>query len=339
MIKSNKNSKIRLLALVIAFTTILGLNANIASAASSNVTINIEGNSQGGSGGNQGGSGGNQGGSGGNQGGSTGNQGGSGGNQGGSTGNQGGSTGNQGGSTGNQGGSTNDRGDLSGGESTNGDKYYLKPGIHVNSDIKIDGYMNGRGFTNFSPDGYLTRAEFATIVARVFNFDAINNSYKTFDDIQGHWAQKYIEEIAKYNIVNGVSATEFNPDAYLQRDQILIMLYRLMDTTGYSKTTNLIDVTDHYSPEIIATMLNLGIYDKIPSDFDLDAPITRGEIVHLVNNLIYDRDSAVDIETYNFISENHMYQDLLKINDNTYPYFTDCINSIDLSYITSNTEK
>ena len=48
-----------------------------------------------------------------------------------------------------------------------------------------------------------------------------------FDDIEGHWAQSYIEEAARLGLFNGVSETEFNPKGTMTRAMFVSVLGRL----------------------------------------------------------------------------------------------------------------
>ena len=62
-----------------------------------------------------------------------------------------------------------------------------------------------------SPTGNITRAEFATIAVRFF--EATYEGENLFPDIDGHWAQDYINEAANAGIVDGY------PDGTLRAPQ------------------------------------------------------------------------------------------------------------------------
>mgnify|MGYP000621084781 CR=1 FL=1 len=69
----------------------------------------------------------------------------------------------------------------------------------------LDGYEDG----TFKPNGNITRAEFATITARFF--EATYDGENLFPDIEGHWAQDYINEAANAGIVNGMRTAPSGP--------------------------------------------------------------------------------------------------------------------------------
>lgn len=216
-----------------------------------------------------------------------------------------------------------------GGTDGNGNCYYLKPGIKVSKPVQLNGYMVGKPGHIFDMEGFLTRAEFSVIMNRVFVFE---NSVTTkhFEDTKGHWAESVISSLAANKIILGVSSTEFNPDGPLTRDQVLQMLSHVLDVSKYSRFTNLTDLKRHYAKETIAQMLNSGIYDKLDSNYDVTAVITRGEMVHLVNNIIYDR-GVSNPSTEELMKNRKLFLDLLDKSDNQ--YYKSCVKSIDTSIL------
>lgn len=61
----------------------------------------------------------------------------------------------------------------------------------------ISGYDNGE----FRPENYITRAEFAAMIAKYADLSGTDANV-TFDDIGGHWAYKDIMEAAVEHSVN-----------------------------------------------------------------------------------------------------------------------------------------
>lgn len=48
-----------------------------------------------------------------------------------------------------------------------------------------------------------------------------------FDDIKGHWAEKFVESMIEKGLMNGVSENEFAPDTKLTRAMFVTILYRM----------------------------------------------------------------------------------------------------------------
>ena len=87
----------------------------------------------------------------------------------------------------------------------------------------IAGYEDG----SFRPNGYITRAEFATIAARFF--DVTYNGKDLFPDISGHWAKDYINQAANKGFVNGYEDGTFKPDRNITRAETVTLVNRTLD--------------------------------------------------------------------------------------------------------------
>ncbi len=87
----------------------------------------------------------------------------------------------------------------------------------------IDGYEDG----TFKPNGNITRAEFATIAVRFF--EATYEGENLFPDIDGHWAQDYINEAANAGIVDGYPDGTFQPQQLITRAEAMTMVNRTID--------------------------------------------------------------------------------------------------------------
>lgn len=57
----------------------------------------------------------------------------------------------------------------------------------------------------------------------------VGENNQSFKDIQGHWAQKYIEVLAARQIVQGISEEEFLPDETISRAEFVTMLVKEID--------------------------------------------------------------------------------------------------------------
>ena len=86
----------------------------------------------------------------------------------------------------------------------------------------VDGYPDG----TFNPNAPITRAEMATIIARFAKLDV---NTKTFNDIDGHWAQKYIELAAGNNWINGYEDGSFRPNQNITRAETFAMINRVLE--------------------------------------------------------------------------------------------------------------
>ena len=86
----------------------------------------------------------------------------------------------------------------------------------------LSGYLDG----TFKPNAPITRAEMASIIAR---FDKLTETGKTFNDIEGHWAQKYIELAATKGWLSGDGDGNFRPNDNIKRDETFAMINRVLE--------------------------------------------------------------------------------------------------------------
>ena len=92
-----------------------------------------------------------------------------------------------------------------------------------------EGYMEGVAAGVFAPEQAMTRAEFAKLVANMAGYGySTDASYPTqFSDVPADaWFAGAVEWAARYGIINGTSATTFEPYGTITREQIATMLYR-----------------------------------------------------------------------------------------------------------------
>ena len=211
------------------------------------------------------------------------------------------------------------------GTDSRGNKFPLCYGISVNTNV-YKGYMEGRSDNNFAQDAYLTRAEFATILDRVLTFSS-NKPVKTFNDTTNHWAKSSIERISSYGIVYGTSENTFSPNDFVTREQVLVMLSRVIYTDHYSSNPSDMMSNPNYNYINVLKLLNSGIYRILPEERNLSSYITRGEMVHLINSIVFTNPTDIgDRDTT--LKDSGVYSDLA--NNNGYTYYNDCVRAINV---------
>lgn len=104
------------------------------------------------------------------------------------------------------------------------DNYWVNTAISTMTGL---GIVQGRTATTFDPYAPITRAQFAAICAR-FD-DGKTQGGQTFTDIQGHWAQAYIERAAELGWIKGFEDGTFRPDTYITRAQAMTMINRVLN--------------------------------------------------------------------------------------------------------------
>ena len=102
------------------------------------------------------------------------------------------------------------------------------------------GILKGREDGRFDPNATITRAEFAVMAARFLDGSQTDDGTGDFSDTASHWAAKEIRLAAKAGWITG-SGNKFEPDAYITRAQVMLIVNRMLDRTPDA---------DHMLPEM-----------------------------------------------------------------------------------------
>lgn len=137
-------------------------------------------------------------------------------------------------------------------------------------DLVYRGVVNGMTATTYEPEGKLTRAQFVKLLACSLADAETLKTYEgkhPFKDSEGHWAEAYIAWAKDNGIVEGVSATEFDPEAPITREQMATIFgrYALKQGIELPKSDNAAgsfpdaDKISEYAREFVELMRIAGI--------------------------------------------------------------------------------
>lgn len=144
----------------------------------------------------------------------------------------------------------------------------------------------------YCPTQDVTRAQMA-----VFLLKGIHGSTYTpppaaggvFSDIDGHWAQDWIEELANEGLTGGFPDGTYRPDQTVTRAQTAVFLLTAEHGSGYtpdgSATSPFTDISGHWAEDWINQLYAEGLTAGYPDGtFRPDTPVNRSEMaVFLVN--------------------------------------------------------
>lgn len=94
----------------------------------------------------------------------------------------------------------------------------------VSTLVKL-GIIAGRSDKEFAPNDFITRAEYATISARLAK--ASGSLDVTFKDIDGHWGYEYIKKAASLGWIIGDNGL-FRPDDFITRAEAMTLTNRIL---------------------------------------------------------------------------------------------------------------
>ena len=159
------------------------------------------------------------------------------------------------------------------------------------------GIINGMGDGTFAPDATMTRAQFAAIVTRSLNIEAAAGT-KFTDVPASKWYAGYIGAANSKGIVNGRSATTFDPEGLITRQEAAVMVtnaakYCMMKTELDEATVrdtlaqfgDYITIAD-WAKNAMAFCYKEGIYDESDLNTNPKTYIHRGEIAQMLYNML-----------------------------------------------------
>ncbi|MCU0545229.1 MAG: S8 family serine peptidase [Oscillatoriaceae cyanobacterium Prado104] len=122
-----------------------------------------------------------------------------------------------------------------------------------------------------------------------------------FNDVSGHWAEKFIEALAAANIISGFPDGSFGPDRILNRAQYASLLVRAFSPVPKSPATNFVDVSASFWARSAIERANRGGFlSGFPGlKFGPNQNLTKTEaIVSLVNGLELKGGNADNLKIY-----------------------------------------
>lgn len=90
-------------------------------------------------------------------------------------------------------------------------------------------YISGDENGLCRPEDMISRAEFASIIARYIDIEPLNGEDKFTDIARFDWCRKYINALAEKGIVTGYENGEFLPDNKLTRSEAVAIINRIID--------------------------------------------------------------------------------------------------------------
>ena len=152
--------------------------------------------------------------------------------------------------------------------------------------LQDNGYVQGDKKGELMLDKNLTRAQFATLLARLDGKDEVAKAMKTlgtkFTDVtEAHWAIGYINFAAGKAWVNGYPDGTFGPERDVTYAEIATVLVRYLgiDTMGFT-----------YPVDYVAKAYELGLMKGLPAIENHKQAATRQDMFQMLYNTISQRD-------------------------------------------------
>ncbi|MBR4721024.1 MAG: S-layer homology domain-containing protein [Clostridia bacterium] len=150
-------------------------------------------------------------------------------------------------------------------------------------------YINGYPDGGVKPDNNMTREEVATAFVNILN-DTFKETYATteqnFPDVANdRWSNDPIATLTNAGILVGDDAGNFNPAKPITRAEFATIAAKFVPDAEPA-TNYFTDIDSHWAKDSILKVFGLG-WTKGRGDgtFDPDAPITRAEVMQIINTM------------------------------------------------------
>ncbi|TBL71074.1 S-layer homology domain-containing protein [Paenibacillus thalictri] len=160
--------------------------------------------------------------------------------------------------------------------------------------VKTDGlnktthkaYINGYPDGTFGPEKNITRAEMASLLARVSDKAATKSSIAYTDVASSHWAKDAIDQATKMGLMEGYNGGSFKPEQTITRAEMAAILSRISGNSA-SSGDSFNDVNGHWAQSAVAQAKAAGYIDGYADGtFRPEQTLTRAEAVTMINKLL-----------------------------------------------------
>lgn len=150
------------------------------------------------------------------------------------------------------------------------------------------GYISGYPDGTFLPDNSITRAEFLTLVNKIFKFE--NKTNINFIDVRpDYWAYSEIQKGISAGYVSGDKNGTFRPDDFITRQEAAVIINKLLDNTEITENKpNFKDAydIDEWAKNSVDIVYEHGILSGFPNGtYRPKKYMTRAEAVSALKRL------------------------------------------------------
>ncbi len=161
-------------------------------------------------------------------------------------------------------------------------------------DLKEKGIVNGDDKGNFNPSLSVTREEFVKMLVIAAGVEETDGNINFADVSSDSWYYEYVKTAVSAGIVNGISANEFGAGTRISRQDMAVMIYRLLKANGktysvsYDKFADDANIAD-YAREAVYAMKEAGILIGSEGKYNPNDALTRAEsakVISVLNELM-----------------------------------------------------
>lgn len=196
------------------------------------------------------------------------------------------------------------------------------------------GYISGYPDGTVRADSSITREEIAAILYRIINKtyeEPFESTGTVFKDVSNErWSVLSIEYLAKKGVIEGYPDGAFRPEENLTRAEFAALIRRLVGIKATDEENPFPDVApDFWAYEDIVSLCQAGYVEGYEDGtFRPERPVTRAEVMEVVNVVLGRKPSEAYIKTLHFnpfsdLDENAWYYATVLEATVTHDYFLD----------------
>ncbi|TFB14677.1 hypothetical protein E3U55_12815 [Filobacillus milosensis] len=169
-------------------------------------------------------------------------------------------------------------------------------------------YIQGFPDGTFRPNKGMTRAEIASMLAKIFSNELSDEIKEPTDVANNHWAAKAITEVVTSGLMVGDYQGNFRPNDSITRAEMAVITFKLKQGNfDIQPNAKYSDVAEHWAKDIILKVSDWGIMSGYPDgSFRPNQTLTRAEAVIVFNRLL-DRKPIQEVDQTSFpdVPTNH----------------------------------
>ena len=154
------------------------------------------------------------------------------------------------------------------------------------------GIISGDGTGNFAPNNNVTREQFLKMLMSAVAAET-EEAENTFSDVaENAWYKEYVLKAKFLGIVNGVSDKEFGIGTNITRQDMAVMIGRIIEKMDLevekSKADQFADdeKVSEYAKESVMLMKSIGLIEGYNNQFRPTDTLTRAESAKVISELL-----------------------------------------------------
>lgn len=154
--------------------------------------------------------------------------------------------------------------------------------------LSIEGIINGFGNGIFQPNGEVTRAQAAILLAGAKGMNTTNKETSFSDVPSTHWAAEAIAATTEAGIFHLTSAGKFEPNKPMTRDEVAVLFARAYSLETQGNATQFNDVAStHWAAEEIRAVTFHNLFTGFPDNtYRPSEAVTRAQFAKVLHTAI-----------------------------------------------------